>query len=127
MKSPNQSTAKTFLNVTIYKPLKENPAVSLPESATIDITNLMDEHGVESFYNINGVSRCNLDEKGKYGDTPTETQFVITEQQLLAITVDLHRIIDAAIVNTKQAEAIKSLVNDQIEGLIKSCWESIRG
>ena len=38
MKSPNQSTAKTFLNVTIFKPLEKNPNIGLPQPKTIDIT-----------------------------------------------------------------------------------------
>ncbi len=77
MKSPNQSTAKTFLNVTIFKPLEKNPNVGVPQSKTIDITNLLEDNGVESFYNINGISRCDVGEEDEYGSNPTETRFVL--------------------------------------------------
>ena len=127
MKSPNQSTAKTFLNVTIFKPLEKNPSIGLPQAAQIDITELLKENGVESFYNINGVSYCELDKEGKYGDTPTETRFVLDELRIRGIAKDFDRIIDAAIVNAKQAGAIKDLTHSAIDNLLRNCWDDIRG
>ena len=127
MKSPNQSTAKTFLNVTIFKPLEKNPNIGLPQAAQIDITELLKENGVESFCNINGVSHCELDEEGEYGDTPAETRFVLDELRIRGIAKDFDRIIDAAIVNTNQAKAVKDLTHSTIDNLLRNCWDNIRG
>jgi hypothetical protein len=127
MESPNQSTVKTFLNVTIFKPLEKNPNVGLPEAKQIDITELLNENGVESFYNINGVSHCELNEGGEYGDVPAETRFVLDELTIRGIAKDFDRIIDAAIVNTNQAKAVKDLTHSVIDNLLRNCWDSIRG
>ena len=127
MKSPNQSTAKTFLNVTIFKPLEKNPNIGIPQATQIDITELLKENGVESFYNVNGVSHCELDKDGEYGDVPTETRFVLDEIYLRGIAKDFDRIIDAAIVNAKQAEAIKDLTHGIIDRVLRNCWDIIRG
>lgn len=127
MKSPNQSTAKTFLNVTIFKPLEKNPNIGLPEAKQIDITELLKENGVESFYNINGVSHCELEKEGEYGDVPAETRFVLDELTLRGVAKDFDRIIDAAIVNTNQAKAVKDLTHSVIDNLLRNCWDNIRG
>ena len=126
MESPKQFTAKTFLNATTYKPYAKNPNLGIPEAVKIDITDLLKKNGVDSFYSVTGVSRCEANEKGEYGETPTETQFVVTEPQLLSLIVDISRIVDASIVNAKQAEAIKGLVSDCVNDLIDDCWDLIR-
>lgn len=126
MKSPNQSTAKTFLNVTIFKPLEKNPDIGLPQATQIDITDLLKENGVEHLYCINGVSYCELDKEEEYGDVPAETRFVLDELRIQGIAKDFDRIIDAAIVNAKQAEAIKDLTHNVVDNLIKDCWDNIR-
>lgn len=126
MEEPNRSNAKFFLDVTTYKPLKDNPNVGLPEAEHIDITDILKARGVDSLYSVNGVSYCECGEKGKYGDVPTKTHFVVEETEIINIANDIFRIIDAAIVNAKQAEAIKSLVKDSTEKLIRKCWERIR-
>lgn len=127
MEEPNRSNANFFLDVTTYKPLKDNPNVGLPEAEHINITDILSKYGVDSLYSVNGVSRCECGEKGEYGETPTKTHFVIEETEIIGIANDIFRIIDAAIVNSKQAEAIKSLVQDSTDKLIHKCWERIRG
>ena len=125
MKSPNQSSVKTFLNATAYKPLAENQNIGIPEAVAIDITELLEKNGVDNFFSINGVSQCDTGERGEYGEVPTETQFVVTELQLRAIASRMDRIIDASIVNAKQADALKGLINECVTDLIDECWENI--
>lgn len=125
MKSPNQSTAKTFLNVTIFKPLEKNPNVSLPQPRTIDITELLKENGVESFYNVNGVSRCEVGETDEYGANPIETRFVLDEAILNRLMGDIFRIIDASIVNQKQSDAVKDLIVVEFDNMKRQCWDNI--
>lgn len=125
MKSPNQSTAKTFLNVTIFKPLEKNPNVGLPQSKTIDITELLEENGVESFYNINGVSQCDVGEEDEYGANVIETRFVLDEVALTKLMENVFRIIDASIVNQKQSDAVKKLVMGEFDNRRRQCWEDI--
>lgn len=125
MKSPNQSTVKTFLNVTIFKPLEKNPNVGVPQAKTIDITELLNENGVESFYNVNGVSRCDVGEEDEYGANPVETRFVLDEAILNALMDGVFRIIDASIVNQKQSDAVKKLVMAEFDNRKRQCWNII--
>lgn len=127
MKNPNQSTAKIFLNTTTYKPLKNNSDVGLPHPKAIDITDILRENGVcIGLYEINGVSMCELEKEGEYGDVPVETHFVISQSEISDIAYNIFRIIDAAIVNTKQADAIKSLIKECTDKLEAKCWDRIR-
>lgn len=125
MKSPNQSTVKTFLNVTIFKPLEKNPNVGLPQPKTIDITELLEENNVESFYNVNGISRCEVGETDEYGSTPVETRFVLGEADLDRLMDGVFRIIDASIVNQKQSDAVKKLVMSEFNNRKRQCWDNI--
>jgi hypothetical protein len=125
MKSPNQSTVKTFLNVTTYKPLEKNPNVGLPQPKTIDITELLKENNVESFYNINGISQCDVGEEDEYGATPIKTRFVPNETNLDELKDRIFRVIDASIVNQRQSDAVKKLVMGEFENLKRSCWDNI--
>lgn len=125
MKSPNQSTVKTFLNVTIFKPLEKNPNVGLPQSKTIDITELLKENGVESFYNVNGISRCDVGEEDEYGANVVETRFVLDEVNLTQLMGRISNIIDASIVNQKQSDAVKNLVMSEFDNLKRKCWDNI--
>lgn len=125
MESPNQSTVKTFLNVTIFKPLEKNPNVWLPQAKTIDITELLKENGVESFYNVNGVSNCDVGETGEYGDSPVDTRFVLDEVNLNKLMDRVFRIIDASIVNQKQSNAVKKLVEGEFGNMKRQCWDVI--
>lgn len=125
MESPNQSTVKTFLNVTIYKPLEKNPNIGLPQSKTIDITELLKENGVESFYNVNGVSQCDVGETDEYGANVVETRFVLNESDLTKLMDNIFRIIDASIVNQKQSDAVKKLVMGEFDNRKRQCWDNI--
>lgn len=125
MKSPNQSTVKTFLNVTIFKPLEKNPNVGLPQSKTIDITELLKENGVESFYNINGISQCDVGETDEYGANVVETRFVLNESDLTKLMENIFRIVDASIVNQKQSDAVKKLVMGEFDNRKRQCWDEI--
>ena len=125
MKSPNQSTVKTFLNVTIFKPLEKNPNVGLPQSKTIDITELLKENSVESFYNINGISQCDVGETDEYGANVVETRFVLDEVSLNQLMNNIFRIIDASIVNQKQSDAVKKLVTGEFDNRKRQCWDNI--
>lgn len=125
MKSPNQSTAKTFLNVTIFKPLEKNPIVGLPQAATIDITDLLKANGVESIFNVNAVSTCDIDEETEYVDTPIRTRFVVDEINLSDLCDKVTRIVDASIVNQKQSEAVKGLIVGEFDNMKRKCWDNI--
>ena len=125
MKSPNQSTVKTFLNVTIFKPLEKNPNVGLPQPKTIDITELLKENNVESFYNINGISQCDVGEEDEYGANVIETRFVIDEVALNELMGSIFRIVDASIVNQKQSDAVRKLVMSEFDNLKRHCWDNI--
>lgn len=125
MKSPNQSTVKTFLNVTVFKPLEKNPNVSLPQSRAIDITNLLEDNGVESFYNINGISRCDVGEEDEYGSNPVETRFVLDEVNLNQLMDRIFCIVDASIVNQKQSESVKKLIESEFNNRVRQCWDNI--
>ncbi len=125
MKSPNQPTAKTFLNVTIFKPLEKNPNVGVPQSKTIDITNLLEDNGVESFYNINGISRCDVGEEDEYGSNPTETRFVLDGANLNQLMDRIFCIVDASIVNQKQSESVKKLIESEFNNRKRQCWDAI--
>lgn len=125
MNSPKQSTAKTILNVTVFKPLKDNPNVGLPMARSIDITDLLEENGVESFYNVNGVSNYQTDKVGEYGEAIGETRFVIDEAYLRHIEAKIDRVVDASIVNAKQADAIKGLISSEIDDFVRRCWDRI--
>lgn len=125
MKSPNQSTVKTFLNVIIFKPLEKNPNVGLPQSKTIDITELLKENGVESFYNIHGISQCDVGETDEYGANVVETRFVLDETSLNKLMSNIFRIIDASIVNQKQSDAVRKLVMSEFDNTKRQCWDNI--
>lgn len=125
MKSPNQSTVKTFLNVTVFTYLEKNPNIGIPQSKTIDITELLKENGVESFYNISGISRCDVGEENEYGANPIETRFVLDEVNLTQLMDRIFRIIDASIVNQKQSDAVKKLVEGEFDNRMRQCWENI--
>lgn len=125
MKSPNQSTVKTFLNVTVFEPLGKNPDVGLPQPKAIDITELLKENGVESFYNVNGVSRCAIGETDEYGANPVETRFVLDEVILNRLMDGIFRIIGASIVNQKQSDAVKNLVEGEFNNMKRQCWDNI--
>ena len=125
MESPNQSTVKTFLNVTIFKPLEKNPNIGLPQSKSIDITKLLEDNGVESFYNVNGISRCDISKTDEYGSNPVETRFVLDEVNLNQLMDGIFRIIDASIVNQKQSEAVKNLVMCEFDNRKRQCWDII--
>lgn len=125
MKSPNQSTVKTFLNVTIFKPLEKNPNIGLPQPKTIDITELLKENNVESFYNVNGISQCDVGETDEYGANPIETRFVLDEVNLNKLMGNIFRIIDASIVNQKQSDAVRKLIMGEFDNLKRQCWDNI--
>ena len=125
MKSPNQSTVKTFLNVIIFKPLEKNPNIGLPQSKTIDITDLLKENGVESFYNVNGVSQCDVGDTDEYGANPIETRFVLDETSLNQLMSNIFRIIDASIVNQKQSDAVRKLIMSEFDNIKRQCWDNI--
>lgn len=125
MKSTNQSTAKTFLNVTIFKPLEKNPNIGLPQPKTIDITELLKENNVESFYNINGISQCDVGEEDEYGATPIQTRFVLDETNLDQLKDRIFRIVDASIVNQKQSDAVRKLIMGEFDNLKRFCWDNI--
>lgn len=126
MESPNQHKAvKTFLNVTTFKPLDGNKEIGVPVNTTIDITDKMEEYKVPGLTWVNGISDCDLDEKGEYGDTPTRTFFVISESRISFLVDGILDIVDASIVNAKQANAVKKLIKEKEFDFIQKLWHPI--
>ncbi len=121
MDSPKKAElSKAVLNVTTYKQVPGNEYIEYPQATTIDITDLLDQNGVDHIAQVNGVSQFVSDE------SPCFTRFVIDDGELDTLSHDIYNIIDAAIVNEKQSKAIKNLITSRFDSFRFKHWEQIR-
>ena len=114
------SLANAVLNVTFFKEIPEK-GIGVPVKGTIDITDILNEKGV-GFYQIHGLSTW--DGEDEYGCTPTESRFVIDDVAIRNLGSEIESIVDAAIVNSTQAKAVKKLINDKVCTFISKQWNN---
>lgn len=121
MNSPKKAVefSKAVLNVSTYKPHPGNEFAEMRQYASIDITDLLGENGVDEICQVNGVSAI----EGEKGLVMLPT-FTGPEVSLLAKKIS--DIIDAAIVNEKQGKAIKRLVNAEFDDFISDHWDPVK-
>ena len=120
MTDPKQSPAKVVLNAITYKEINDSK-IGIPTPISIDITDLLEKHNVLSG-NIYGVSTS-----GALGESVTYTTFVVREEDIREMVDRIYNVVDAAIVNTNQGLAVKSLVEDTLDSFLSKCWDKIRG
>lgn len=144
MDSPKKAAelSKAVLNVTTYKPHPDNEFVDLAQFKTIDITNLLEENGIDGIYQINGVSSFGVD-LTMSSDPEEEGLFIeyaITEEELTLLEEEVSSIVDAAIVNEKQGKAVKKLIGEKFKAFldlhsqpikecsfVKDCYDKMLG
>lgn len=112
--------SKVVLNVLTFKKDPENSSVEIPQTTSIDISDLLDKNGVDHIFQIHGISKSADDV------SPALTRFVIGDDELISLSNDIFGIIDAAIVNEKQGKAIKNLVTDRFNTFVFKHWDKIR-
>jgi acyl-CoA synthetase (NDP forming) len=121
MDSPKKAElSKAVLNVTIFKEHPDNDFIGVSQPAVIDITEALNEAGVDSIAQINGVSMTSEEE------LPAWTRIVIDAQELNNLGADIFGIIDAAIVNEKQGKAVKKLVQSKFDAFLTKHFNPIR-
>lgn len=118
--SKKENLSKAVLNVTTYKQVPGKEYIECPQTTYIDITDLLDKNGVDHIAQVNGVSFF----EGE--DSPMFTRFVIDEAELDTLSHDIYDIINAAIVNEKQSNAIKKLITSRFDTFRFKHWEQIR-
>ena len=126
MNGPKQKTAKTVLNAITFKELP-GKNIGIPEPISIDITDLLKEHNADSAPNlIFGITSWD-GSVGEYGEAPAITRFVIDEVEIEQMVAEICNVIDAAIVNSNQAKAIKHLISNIEHSFVSTHWDKIRG
>lgn len=121
MDSPKKAKlSKAVLNVTIFKEHPDNRFIGVSQPAAIDITEALNEAGVDSIAQINGVSMTSEE------DLPAWTRIVVDAQELNNLEADIFGIIDAAIVNEKQCKAVKKLVQSKFDAFLAKHFDTIR-
>ena len=125
MSSPKQEQLDNtvVLNVTVFEEVP-GKQVELRRHKTINITDLLKENGVTSFYEINAISQFS-GEEDEFGSSPYEVRFIVDEVRIRNLGKSIENIIDAAIVNSNQSKAVKQLVNGEIGGFLQKCWNTI--
>ena len=123
MNGPKQKTAKTVLNAITFKELP-GEKIGIPEPVSIDITDLLKEHNVPNL--IYGVTSWD-GSVGEYGEVPAITRFVVDEVDIEHMVDEICNVIDAAIVNSNQAKAIKHLISNIEHSFVNTHWDKIRG
>lgn len=123
MNGPKQKTAKTVLNAITFKELPGGK-IGIPEPISIDITDLLKEHNVPNL--IYGVTSWD-GSVGEYGEVPAITRFVVDEVEIEHMVDEICNVIDAAIVNSNQAKAIKHLISNIEHSFVNTHWDKIRG
>jgi hypothetical protein len=120
----NDTRSKVVLNVTTYKKV-DGTELSYPKPSSIDITDALADAGIDLSRDvpgiINGVTQSDPD-----NETIPHTHFVVPEQNLIYLKEDIKGIIEAAIVNSKQLNAVQKLVDSKFEDFIFKLWEQIR-
>ena len=124
MNGPKQSTAKTVLNAITYKEINDSK-IGIPTPVSIDIADLLKQHNVlpTSIYGISTYT----EKEGEFGEAVAYTNFVVREADIRQMVDRIYNIVDAAIVNTNQGLAVKSLIEDTLDSFLSECWNRIRG
>lgn len=118
--SKQETLANAVLNVTVFKKIPGKD-ISIPTKETIDIAGPLNEKGV-GFYQIHGISTWAGEDE--YGCTPVDSRFVIDDAAIRNLGTEIENIMDAAIVNSTQAKAVKKLINDKICTFIGKQWSN---
>ena len=127
MSSPKKAVelSKAVLNLTTYKAYPGNDFADVQQYVTVDITDLLKKNGVDSIYQVNGVSAIESGDMVEDGETlsilPT-----FAGPQIYLLNKEVLDVIDAAIVNEKQAKAIKKLIGQKFEDFMDEHWDPIR-
>ena len=120
----NDTRSKVVLNVTTYKKV-EGTDLSYPKPSYIDITEVLADAGIDLSRDvpglINGVTQSDPD-----NETIPHTHFVVPEQHLISLKAGIKSIIEAAIVNSKQLNAVQKLIDSEFDDFIFKLWEQIR-
>lgn len=124
MTDPKQSTAKVVLNATAYKEIRDG-VIEISTPINVDITDLLKQNNVLP-HSIYGVS-TSTEKEGEFGEAVTYTNFVVREADIRQMVDKIYNIVDAAIVNTNQGLAVKSLIEDTLDSFLDRCWDRIRG
>lgn len=124
MTDPKQSTAKVVLNATAYKEIRDG-VIEISTPINVDITDLLKQNNVLP-HSIYGVS-TSTEKEGEFGEAVTYTNFVVREADIRQMVDKIYNIVDAAIVNTNQGLAVKSLIEDTLDSFLSKCWDKIRG
>lgn len=111
--------SKAVLNVSTYKPHPGNEFVEMQQYASIDITDLLRENGIDEICQVNGVSAIEGEEGLLMLPTFTNPEICLLEKKISDV-------IDAAIVNEKQGKAIKKLLAKEFQEFIDEHWEPIK-
>lgn len=116
--------AKVVLEATCYEDIAEK-STSVPHAKTIDITSLLAENGIYSMYGINGITTREEGCDGSYDSVVPTTLWVVDPRDIEWMRNDVKNIMDAAIVNAKQSEAVKRLIDDRFEKFNSRQWKKI--
>lgn len=122
MNSPKKAIefSKAVLNVSTYKQHPNNETVEMRQHASIDITDLLRENGIDEICQVNGVSAV----EGEEGLVALPT---FTNPEICLLEKKISDVVDAAIVNEKQGKAIKKLIAKEFQEFIDEHWEPIKG
>lgn len=130
MSSPKKAVelSKAVLNVTTYTTLPGNDFAEARRDVSIDITDLLKNNGVDSVYQINGVSSIEKDglTEPETEDGNLNTMLAISGPELSVLEKRVYDVIDAAIVNEKQGKAIRRLIGSKFDDFRSSHWEPIK-
>lgn len=124
MNGPKQSTAKTVLNATAYKEIRDG-VIEISTPISIDISDLLKQNNVFPA-SIYGVS-VSFGKEGEYGESVTYTSFVVREEDIRQMVNEIYNVIDTAIVNTNQSKASKRLIDNILCAFLSKCWDKIHG
>ena len=127
MSSPKKAVelSKAVLNLTTYKAHPGNEFADVQQYVTVDITDLLKKNGVDSVYQVDGVSA--IESGGMVEDGEVLSMLpTFTDPQIRLLNKEVFDVIDAAIVNEKQSKAIKKLIDQKFEDFISEHWDPIR-
>jgi len=127
MDSPKKAVelSKAVLNLTTYKAHPGSDFADVQQYVAVDITDLLKKNGVDSVYQVDGVSAIENGDMVEDGEALSMLP-TFTNPQICLLNKEVLDIIDAAIVNEKQAKAIKKLIDQKFEDFISEHWDPIR-
>ena len=118
MSSPKKAVelSKAVLNITTYKPHPGSDFPDVRQCISVDITDLLEKNGVESIYQVSGVSSLEKDNViSGPEDYGLHVQIAVSEPEIRLLEKKMYDILDAAIVNEKQSKAIKKLIAQKFD------------